>query len=243
MTSAPDWRPVEKTRAYEEVIAQVEAQIAAGALKVGDRLPAERDLAARLGVSRAAVREAMRALEAMGVVRSGAGRDAGTVLTALSSEALTQLLRLHVALANFPTGDIIEARVMLERWSARLAAQHATDEDRAHMTALVEEMDDPDIDRTRFNECDTDFHVAIAHAGRNALVADMTSAIRHSMRSHILESLYGTRDWNEVGGHLRAGHRAILEAIVAGEGEVAADRVEEHIRYAYGELSWGEGRA
>lgn len=234
----PEWRPVERTRAYEEVIAQVEAQISAGALRVGDRLPAERDLASRLGVSRAAVREAMRALEAIGVVSAGAGRDAGTVLSSMSSEALTQLLRLHILLANFPMDDVIEARIMLERWSATLAAKNATEDDRTSLSALVEGMEHPDVDEGRFNDLDTEFHVAIARAGRNQLVSDMTSAIRSSMRSSILESFYESPRWEQVRDELRHGHRAILEAILDGHPDTAADAVEDHIRHAFDALSW-----
>lgn len=234
----PDWRPVERTRAYESVIAQVEEQIASGALKVGDRLPAEREFAATLGVSRAAVREALRALEAVGVVRTGPGRDAGTVLTSMSSEALTRLLRLHIGLANFPMPDVIEARVMLERWSARLAAQHADDADRARLTEMLVRMDAPDVAREEFNDLDTSFHVAIAQAGRNVLVADMTSAIRASMRSPILESFYDTPEWAEVQDELRRGHHDVLDAIILGKGTLAADRIEAHIRYAFSALSW-----
>ena len=238
----PDWRPVERTRAYESVISRVEEQIAVGALRVGDRLPSERDLSARLGVSRAAVREAMRALEAMGAVRPGPGRDGGTVLSAMSGEALAHVLRLHIALANFPMPDVIEARCMLERWSARLAAQHATEEDREALRGIVDAMDDPDIERETFNELDTAFHVAIATAGRNTLVADMTSAIRSSMRGAILESFYDNPEWDDVRAELRAGHRAVLDAICAGKGTLAADRLEAHIRYAYASLSWSAPR-
>ena len=86
-----DWQQIPRMRAYELVINQIESQILAGALKVGDQLPAERDLAAKLGVSRAAVREAMRAMEAQGVVRSGVGvgPDSGTFLTSRSETLAT----------------------------------------------------------------------------------------------------------------------------------------------------------
>lgn len=237
----PAWRPVERSRAYELVIAAVEEQIAAGSLSVGDRLPGERELAGLLGVSRAAVREAMRALEAFGVVRAGVGvgRDSGTILTAMSSESLTQFLRLHVALANFPMPDVIEARVMLERWSARLAARSATGEDKDALTELVARMDAPDIDRQTFNELDTQFHVALAEAGRNRLVADLTTAIRGSMRRPILRSFQENPDWETVRARLHGGHREVLDAILAGDGARAADVLEEHIRYAFASLSWG----
>lgn len=237
---ALEWRPVGRARAYEQVLARIEERIGAGALGVGDRLPAERDLAARLGVSRAAVREALRVLEALGVVRAGvgAGPDGGTVLASMPSEALTQLLRLHIALANFPMPDVIEARVMFERWSARLAAQYASEEDRARLSAIVAEMDRPDIAREDFNTLDTEFHVAIAEAGRNRLVADLTSAIRSSMHASILQSFYDNPLWDDVQEELRVGHRGVLDAICRSKGVLAADRIEAHIRYAYASLSW-----
>lgn len=242
-SGSPQWRPVGRPRAYESVIARIEEQIVAGTLQVGDRLPAERELAGKLDVSRAAVREAMRALEAIGVVSPGPGRDAGTVLTSMSGEALADLLRLHIALANFPMADVVEARVMLERWSAALAAQHAEDADRAHLQAVVDEMDRPDIARERFNDLDTELHVTIAHAGRNALVADLTSAIRSSMRASILDSFYDSPEWDDVQNELRRGHRALLEAILDRRGALAADRAEEHIRYAFSALRWGRPAA
>jgi DNA-binding transcriptional regulator YhcF (GntR family) len=80
----PTWRPVSRSRAYEPVVDRIEEQILTGGLRVGDRLPGEWDFAARLEVSRSAVREAIRTLEAQGVVRStvGAGPSGGTVVAA-----------------------------------------------------------------------------------------------------------------------------------------------------------------
>ncbi|WGL51857.1 FCD domain-containing protein [Nocardioides sp. BP30] len=232
MTEAA-WRPVARSRAYELVVDQIEEQILAGSLRVGERLPGERELAARLEVSRAAVREAIRTLEAQGVVRSsvGSGPDAGTVVSAVPSEALNRLLRLHVALANFPMRDVVEARVMLERFSATLAAAHADEARLAHLLALLEAMDDTGIDRERFNDLDTDFHIAIAEAGGNRLVADMTIAIRDSTRRPILRGLEGLGDsWTEVCADLRHEHRRLYDAILAGDAGAAADEVETHIR-------------
>ncbi|GAB7002614.1 FCD domain-containing protein [Nocardioides sp. AN3] len=227
------WRPVARSRAYELVVDQVEEQILSGTLRVGERLPAERDLAARLQVSRAAVREAIRTLEAQGVVRSsvGSGPDAGTVVSAVPSEALNRLLRLHVALANFPMADVVEARVMLERFSASLAAAHANEEQIARMHELLVAMDDDDIDRERFNDLDTEFHIAMAEAGGNRLVADMTIAIRDSTRRPILRGLEQLgEEWTQVRPGLREEHHAIHSAIVDGDGAIAADTVEAHIR-------------
>ncbi|MDT0327714.1 FadR/GntR family transcriptional regulator [Nocardiopsis lambiniae] len=238
LPAEPSWRPVSRSRAYELVVDRVEEQIIGGALKVGDHLPPERELAAWLEVSRAAVREAVRTLEAHGVVRSsvGSGKGAGTVVTAMPSGALTRMLRLHVALTSFPLVDVIEARVMLERTSAALAAREADAGHLARMRAPLDAMDDVTLTREEFNEFDTRFHVAIAEAAGNRLVSDMTIAIRESMKQQVLSGFRGAEDWADLAEVLRGHHRDLLEAIEAGRGERAADLVEEHIRYAYARL-------
>jgi GntR family transcriptional repressor for pyruvate dehydrogenase complex len=231
VTATDAWQPVAKARAYELVVERVEEQILAGTLKVGDRLPAERDLAARLQVSRAAVREAMRTLEAQGVVRSGVGSgpDAGTVVSALPSEALTRVLRLHVALNNFALDDVVAARVMLERSSTGLAAAHASPSALAAVAAPLEAMAaSPGL--LEFNDLDTAFHIAVAEAGGNRLVADMTIAIREAMRLPILRELeqLGER-WAAVRTQLYDEHLAIHDAIAAGEETRAGELMAEHI--------------
>lgn len=229
------WAPVTRARTYELVLDRVEAQITSGRLRAGDRLPAERDLAAALGVSRVAVREAMRVLQAMGVITqsTGSGRDAGTVLTAAPGEALTRLVRMHVLLASVGTTDVVRARIALERESARLAATHARDSDHALLVEHLAVMDDPACSPETFNDRDTDFHVTIAHASGNRLVAEMTTALRNAMRTTLLERLQGEDDFRAVAARLAREHHEIHEALVAGEGARAADLVEAHIEGFY----------
>ena len=226
------WRPVGNKPTYRLVVDQIEEQIELGALKIGDRLPPERELAALLQVSRPAVREGLRMLEAQGVLRMGVGTgpDSGTIITAVPDEALTRLLRLHVALSTFPHAHVVEARVMLERWSARLAALHASDDDRARLSELLDRMDDPTLPPADFNELDTAFHVALAEAGGNRLVSDMTKAIRGAVRMKILDALRQEESWPDVAAGLRAQHRAILDAIRAGDVAASMEAVERHIR-------------
>ncbi len=151
-------------------------------------LPAERELAASLKVSRASVREAPRVLESLGVIRSsgGSGRGAGTFIASLPREALTRFLRLHVALTNFSVDEVIETRIQLERSSAALASAQASDDDLARLHATLAIMDTPGISLEVFNDADTDFHVAIAQATGNQLFSDLTGAIRDSLRRPIL---------------------------------------------------------
>lgn len=244
----PDaWRPVSRPRTYELVLDRIEHQIVTGVLRAGERLPPERELAALLGVSRPAVREALRILEAQGAVRSqvGTGPASGTTVDRLPSDALSRLLRLHVALGSFDLDDVVETRVALERASAALACRTAGAARLDRMRAALTAMDDPDIDRGTFNELDTEFHVALADAAGNRLMADVTGAIRESVRLPILQTLSGLPDGGEGGWHavravLRADHHAIFDAVTAGgDPSAAADLVEQHIRGFYGRMPTG----
>lgn len=230
-------------RAYEVVLRWVDDRILNGSLAVGDLLPPERELARMLDVSRAAVREAVRTLQAQGVVRSsvGAGATGGTRITAVPSGALSRLLRQHVALANFPLHDVIEVRIALERLSARLASSHATPDDLVMMRGLLDTMNDPGIDRAAFNDCDTAFHVALAAAAGNLLARDLTAAIRESMRLPILDRFRTLDSWDVVAPVLRRDHEAIYAAVARGDGAEAATLTEQHIRTAWHTLSAGRG--
>ncbi len=232
-----EWAPVTHVRTYELVLDRIETQIVNGALRAGQRLPPERELAALLGVSRPAVREALRILDAQGVVRSrvGTGPDSGTTIDRVPSDALARLLRLHVALGSFPLDDVIETRVTLERSSVVLACRNSKPENLAGMRAALLAMDAPDVDRESFNRWDTDFHVALADAGGNRLMSDVTRAIRESVQMPILASMtampdVGTHSWPLILDGLRADHHAIFAFVEAGQADQAADRVERHIR-------------
>lgn len=235
-STSASWQPLNRSRTYELVLDQIEEQILSGQLKLGDRLPPERDLAAMLGVSRAAIREALRVLEAQGVLRRpqvGTGPESGSVIASMPSAGLTKLLRVHVALANFPLTDVVEARAILERASARLAAAHATPEHLTQMRDLLARMSDPGISREEFNDCDTEFHVVVAEAAGNRLVADITIALRNAMRHTLLKALAELDDFPATAARLCAEHRGVYEAIEAGDAQAAADRVEQHIRDFY----------
>ncbi|HEX2808399.1 MAG TPA: FCD domain-containing protein [Kineosporiaceae bacterium] len=228
---AQGWLPVARARTYELVLDRIEEQIASGRLRVGDRLPAERELAAALEVSRVAVREAMRVLQALGVINqgTGSGPDAGTVLTAAPGAALTRLIRLHVLVASVGSQDVVRARIALERESARLAAVNADADDHAAIAEHLAVMDDPDVPVEVFNDRDTAFHVAIAQASGNPLVAEMTTALRSAMRVTLLERLQGESEYRSVTERLCREHHEIHQALLAGDGARAADLVEAHI--------------
>ena len=121
MTLGPTIAP--PPRAFEQILGALEAEISAGALEAGDRLPAERELAARYGVSRTSVREAIRVLEAMGIVSVRRGAEHGVVLLQEPGNAFGPVLRLLVALRHVSLDDAIEFRVLVEAGAARRLAE------------------------------------------------------------------------------------------------------------------------
>jgi GntR family transcriptional regulator, transcriptional repressor for pyruvate dehydrogenase complex len=234
--SGPEWKPLRRASAHELVIEAVEEQIAAGALRVGDLLPPERELAARLGVSRAGVREAVRVLESQGVLRSRPGADGGTFVTPLPREALSRFLRLHLALSSFALADVVDARVVLERASAVRAASARAEEGMAAMRDAMALMEAPGVSREDFSTADTAFHSGLAQASGNAVSAALTVSIRTAVGGPVLAALRRSTSWEALSDQLRSEHRAVYEAVVAGEGERAADLVERHVRGAAADL-------
>lgn len=225
---------------FELVLRHIEGRLTSGDLRPGDRLPPERELAAQLGAGRQSVREALRVLQAQGVIRSqvGTGTHSGTVVVPAPARALTRLLKVHLAVDSFPMRDVTEARVMLERFSSGLAAGRRGVPDLERMAEALTAMD-ADLDREAFSDLDTAFHVAIAESGGNRLVGELTVAIRESVRATLLGAMRVDEDWTRLRGRLRAEHREIHAAIEDADGPLAADLVEAHIRSFHGRVPPG----
>ena len=225
-------------RTHELVLQWIEKQLSDGHLALGGRLPGERAMAEQLQVSRTSVREAVRILEAMGVVRAGvgSGKDAGTVVIAEPGSALGSTLRLHVATRHLPVADIVETRVLLESWAAARAKVGAPALDEA--AALLEQMDDsPDIET--FLALDARFHVALAQAAGNTVVSAMMASLRGAIENYAGKLTGNLPDWKATSDRLRAEHRAILAAVNADDGGRAADLVAAHIQGFYTEAGVG----
>ncbi len=232
----------EGLHAYQVVLRHIETGILAGRFHPGDQLPPERDLAAQLGVGRSAVREAMRVLQTQGLVTSSTGPGRGTRIAPAQGSALARIFQLHFALSDTGSGDLTETRVALERSSAALAAQRGTPDSLRRLGDIVagmaaaERIDD-------FNELDTEFHVLVARAGQNQLIADLTVAVRQAVRDAIRNASDSLADWPRFRDQLRREHREILDAIVAGDATAAASLMEAHIRGAYAVLGIPSGPA
>lgn len=210
-----------RTRLYEQVAGQITAWIEANGLTAGDRLPPERELATRLGVSRATLSQALVALEVIGVVVVRHGD--GTVLTEAShgQQRIVEAIRAHAD--RLP--EVIETRDALETKIAALAAVRRTDEDLARIDDALAAMA-ADIEAGgRGVEGDERFHGAVTAAAHSLLLARLMDEIGDLIKETRIESLgQPGRPQNSL-----AGHRAIADAIRAGDPEAASAAMHAHV--------------
>ena len=170
------------TRAYEDVVSEIEQSVRSGALSVGSQLPGERELAQQFGVSRVVIREAIRHLEARGIVDVRVG--SGTYIRSVSGAALSKSFTLWLQLEDSAVLDLYAVRQALEVTAASLAAVHATPEDLAQMRHLLDEWATllakspfTDEDVAASDNFEVEFHYLLAKASRNTALETLLRAI------------------------------------------------------------------
>lgn len=227
-------------RMYTVVLDWLEHRLRSGEISVGDKLPGERQLAEEFGISRASVREAIRILDAMGLVRSstGSGPAAGAVVISEPSAALAWALRMHVATRSLPVRDLVQTRLLLETQSALEAAAAPETPERAaaleHAAHLVAAMEDPNLPDEHFHAHDAEFHVLLSSLAGNVVVETIMSSLRQATIGYVQETVAGLEDWPQVRLTLQRQHRQILRASQERRGPDAAAALREHITWFFG---------
>lgn len=171
------FKPVASRRSFEEALDQIVTAIRVGELRVGDRLPPERDLAAEMEVSRPTLREALKVLTDAGLVESRRGAGGGVFVRSdeLTGELLTRGAELRVSQVS----GVLQARRLLEPRVAQLAAITGSEEDFEAMQETIDAQIAALGVRTRIIELDHRFHLVMARATKNSVVMElMTSLIR-----------------------------------------------------------------
>jgi len=232
-SKSPQWQVVERVRAHEQVMAQIEQRILAGELSVGDHLPNERELSVLLGVSRPSLRESLRVLEALGIVEIRRGGEGGAVLVGTPGPGFVNLLKLQLALGQFTATDVLETRIALETWCCREAALRRTDEDLVALEAILDRMDEPEIDTANFNRFDSEFHVRIAESTGNTLSAHLMQALRVAINRQMIDAYASLVDWHATAKIVRAEHRTIVESLRDSDPDAASRHVHAHITDFY----------
>jgi GntR family transcriptional regulator, transcriptional repressor for pyruvate dehydrogenase complex len=219
------YKVVQTSRLYEQIVQQIEESIHKGVLKEGDQLPPERELALQFGVSRTAVREAVKALREKGLVEAYPGR--GTFITSATSNSIRfNLDRLVKAGQPEGAAHLTEVREILEPEIAAMAAKRADGETLTALREAVEIMDAAMHDPEAFIEADLDFHLALAEAASNPLVLSLIDSIVGVLREQRM------RTFQVQGGAERGQfhHKRILHAVERRDADGARDAMKAHLR-------------
>lgn len=198
--------------------------IASGQLLPGQKCPPEPELCEQLGVSRSSLREAVRALSALGVVESRHG--SGTYVSSLQPAAILQNFALLVDLFPFDSVlELFEIRRVLEAHAAAAAAAHASEELNSELNDLIEGMEQA-RESEELSQLDARFHRAICEAGGNSTLVALVELFR-SRGSHF--RLFDSDEKDEVLALSNAGHRAIADAIAQRDPASAAVAAAAHV--------------
>ena len=220
-------KPVKTKKVYEEIIEQVKNLIIGGVLKPGDRLIPEREMADKLRVGRSAVREAYRALEAMGLIEIRQGE--GTFIKDVNTDHLAQALALVLATEKDAMIELLELRKIIEVGASGLAALRRTGEELEKMERALAQME-KDIEAGELGQqADWQFHYAVAEATHNSLIVRLMDSLKEIMsvlQEKAREELCQTPGTPQ---RLLKEHRAIYEAIKSGQDKAAQKAMYEHL--------------
>lgn len=217
--------PVRQVRASGEIVQQIERAIFEGELSPGDRLESERDLADQFKVSRITVRDALRVLEARGLIRVRVGASGGAFVAETNVDQVAESITTMVRLRRMTLSELAEARTIVETAAAERAASRAGAEAVRRLGELVERGREVVRAGSPHTEVAMDFHVALAEASRNELL----SATVRAYRDLLVKTLHDMRDVSSS-RITQKWHEDILEAIRAHDAEGTRELMEEHLR-------------
>lgn len=217
-------------RLPDRIARRLEEMIADGTLQPGERLPAERQLAERLGVSRPSLREAIQKLASKGLLqtRQGGGTSVSEKLSAGMTDPLLDLLTRQPESRY----DVLEVRHALDGQAAYYAALRATDEDRYRIQKAFEKMidlhhscDDP-MDEAH---ADADFHLSITEASQNMVLLHVTRGLFKVLQNSIKHNLDKLYTIPRVFEPLSAQHEKLMQAVIKGKPEAARQAAQDHM--------------
>jgi GntR family transcriptional regulator, transcriptional repressor for pyruvate dehydrogenase complex len=218
---------------------QLREAIVSGRMSVGTEFPSEKELTQELGVGRSTIREALRILQAQGLLSGGdtvsTQRPRVSATHTLTSAA--QAMENVVRLGQMPIRDLVELRLVIEGAALEEAAQKKGDgtarDDLAQARAALSTMREPGIDIPTFRDADLRFHRNLVGAAGNAAFPLVMGVLREAIAAHLGEALLEVKDVKRTMAALRREHEAIFAAVESGRGKQARELVTRHIRSFY----------
>jgi GntR family transcriptional repressor for pyruvate dehydrogenase complex len=213
-------------RLVDKVVSELQGLIVDGRLKPGYKLPPERELAERLGVSRTVLREAIQVLVTRGLITARHGF--GTVVRSLSNENFVETFSLLLQMRNVSLDNIHHVRSILEVENARLAALQVTEEDIAKLKKVLLEMDNVKGDALAFADKDSEFHSTLALTTRNPLMVVLLDTIRDLIQ----EIRLSVSQYPALFATVMPDHYKILERVAARDVDGAIQAMQTHLDHA-----------
>ncbi|HTP81823.1 MAG TPA: FCD domain-containing protein [Alphaproteobacteria bacterium] len=208
------WTAVASETLSARITSQIRGALFAGQIKAGDRLGSESQLAARFGVSRMAVRDALRSLAATGIVDVRVGAKGGVFIARGNADHFADALAVQLKLIGLTVEEVFDAQIAIEVTSAELAARRATDADLAKLHEMLRELQAlaqsglRRADEARFTAASMRFHEALVEAAHSRALSAQFKALRF-----VLEPVYRERTTNDVVGRVVGSHKALLTCI------------------------------
>lgn len=241
MNSFFDADPADVRRApLSMVVAQrIRDAIVSGELEDGTALPSEKELATRLKVGRSTVREAVRVLQAQGLVTGGDTVSTRTPTVSRSGAVpnAASALQNVLQLGQVKLHDLVALRRVIEKAGFRAACERRDPAGLARARAALAAMSASPDDAEAFHQADIDFHAAIIDAADNQAFSLVMRVLRHATARHLRNALTGEPALPSLTHPLIEEHRALLEAVEQGNGAAAADLIDAHITGFYAERS------
>ena len=226
--------PIRVERIAEKVASQLKKLIADGVLKVGDRLPSERELSEQMGVSRTSMREALQQLELQGILEIVHG--GGSIVRNITEQEIRKPIEVFLGDDKRRVLELAELRAFMEAWAAREAAKHRTDAEAETIRGYLEEMErDFEKGQIRY-DVDFKYHAEIAAATHNTiylhLIDNIYHLINYSIKVHREEVFVSREDQEKILNH----HRKVYEAIRRRDPDAAEAAMKEHLAFVVQEF-------
>jgi GntR family transcriptional repressor for pyruvate dehydrogenase complex len=232
LTSAergPSWAQERRSDKMAERLArQIVNDIIARDLRPGFMLPAETDMLADYDVSRGTLREALRLLEVQGLIEVRSGPKGGPMIAELNPADFANMLKFHLCVRAGTYREVLDARLAIEPMMARLAAEAQDPEGLANLRVAIEKSENVDLsNEAEWFETSHLFHSAIASMSSNTLLNLLGLSLKYIYRDWATNTITP----RDMRAEVLAIHRAIADAIFAGDGERAGRLMHEHMIY------------
>jgi GntR family transcriptional repressor for pyruvate dehydrogenase complex len=228
-TAPPDglFKAVSSSRVSQLIVEQIRLLLKEERLQPGDRLPSERELCVQFGVSRVTVREALRSLEASGLVEIRVGARGGAFVTAPSSQRVGEGLADLLSLSPLTAAEVTEARLVFELGVVPLVVERATDEDIEDLRALCDEHAEAVKQGSYDMEMSADFHTRVAACTHNTAIEMLVQSFHGPLLMSLREAQSVEPRMGQQGSKE---HRKFVDAVAARDAEAASEVMRTHIR-------------